>query len=85
MNKTVVFLPSDYPNAVTQKMYKNSDKIMGSILQLETILKKINVSVEGYLSAVAWLKTKAGQPAILLQRKPSECQINNYNIHLLRP
>lgn len=69
MNKTVVFLPTDYPNAVTQKMYKNIDKIMGSILQLETILKKINVSVEGYLSAVDWLKNQSRSTSYSFTKK----------------
>lgn len=36
------------------------------------------------MNAVALLKSQARQPAIHNQRKPSECNINTYTIHLLR-
>lgn len=50
---------------------------------LDDILTKLNATEEQYIKALKCIKTKNGHPAILYQRKPPECFINNYNSYLL--
>ena len=52
-------------------------------MQLRDILDKLEINMDTYLQAIRWLKTKNGQPAVLIQRKPAENRVNFYNANLL--
>lgn len=53
-------------------------------MTLQDLLSKVGISHQLYMSALQWISTKNGQPAILLRREPCEMNINNYNIVLMK-
>ena len=65
-----------------QESLENID--CSSEVTLEELLQMHSISEERYIEALIWAKTKNGQPAVLLKRKPSEVNINNYNKTLMK-
>ena len=53
-------------------------------MSLQDLLHKAVVSEDVYLKALHWIKTKQGQPAILLKRSIQEINVNNYNSTLTK-
>jgi len=93
MENTTVYLPivSSPPESLT-KVYEDilhtvqtnvNDIQLNSSVQLRDSLDKLEINMDTYLQAIRWLKTKNGQPAVLIQRKPAENRINIYNANLL--
>lgn len=52
-------------------------------ITFNTLLQNAGVSENVYINAVKWIKTKGGQPAVILKRSPAECLINHYNKTLM--
>lgn len=51
---------------------------------LHEILEKAGVTENVYIQALKWIKTRSGQPAVLLKRKPGEINVNKYNKTLMK-
>lgn len=84
--------PDDPPLPAQQEIYRSALESVGNILAsidhndemtLQDLLSKVGISHQLYMSALQWISTKNGQPAILLRREPCEMNINNYNIVLM--
>ena len=94
MPKTLVILPQDdtpSPDTVIEYqtfwwLCSKNWLVLTSIqiCQLMPSLKKIGVPEGKYIDAVGWLKTRHGQPAVLLKRGLREVNINNYNSTFMR-
>ena len=91
--ETKVYMPlTKAPSAEVQNVYisalgtaQNALKSVNreSNLSLEELLRQGNISQQIYINALHWSMTTHGQPAILLERQPSEIYVNNYNKHLM--
>ena len=92
VKETMVFKPLESPpTPIEKEMYSKALTSVYEHLQdvdqqtsLDDVLNKAKVSEDMYLKALHWKKTKGGQPAIILKRKPYECNINNYNVSLMK-
>ena len=70
---------------VLQAVYDQLSKLeFNEEVDFDQLLHKASVSEKDYIKALTWIKTKNGQPAVLLKRSPSEININNYNATLMR-
>ncbi|XP_060596137.1 uncharacterized protein LOC132750210 [Ruditapes philippinarum] len=92
LDETLIFMPLENPpsNAM-QEVYSTALtsvfeqlKVVEEFNTLQEILDKAKVTKQLYLNALHWIKTRGGQPAVLLKRKPVSVNINNYNPTLIR-
>ena len=94
LKKTIVAKPpDDQPPKAVQEFYsqvltavqEQLSKIQpNEDITLDQILHKVGVNENTYVKALIWIKTRHGQPAILLKRSPLEININNYNKILMQ-
>ncbi|WAR27346.1 hypothetical protein MAR_013050 [Mya arenaria] len=92
LDETLVLKPLENPpSRAMQEVYSTALTSVSEQLvdveestTLQIILDKVKVEKELYLNALHWIKTKSGQPAVLLKRKPVSVNINNYNTTLMR-
>ena len=93
VNETLVFKPLETPptkhmqkvfSAALTSVYEQLDDNIDKNTSMEEVLNKANVSEQLYINALHWIKTKSGQPAIILKRKPYEANVNNYNTILMK-
>lgn len=92
VNETLVFQPLETPpeshmqelySAALTSVYEQLDNV-DQKTSLQEVLNKANVPEQHYIDALHWIKTKSGQPAIVLKRNPYECNVNNYNSVLMK-
>ena len=89
VTETIVVKPSpEQPSPDKQEKFK---KLLSTVheqlqhvdmdteLTFEQLLAKLGVCEQDYIEAISWMKTRSGQPAILLNRSSKEVNINNYN------
>ena len=70
---------------ILQAVYDQLSKLdFSEDVDFDQLLEKASVNEDNYIAALKWIKTKNGQPAILLKRTPSEVNINNYNTTLMQ-
>jgi hypothetical protein len=94
VRKTTAFKPlDDLPSAAIQEIYQHALKAVSEQIKdidttdnmsFDDLLQKSGISEDVYMQALRWVKTKHGQPAILLQRNPNESNINHYNTILMK-
>lgn len=91
LNSSQIFKPLDtVPSKVQQHIYsciitavyEQLDK-SSEFESLDKILETVNTTEEQYIEALHWIKTKNGQPAVLLKRDISEINVNYYNTTLM--
>lgn len=88
LKSTMVFTPPETPpskqqqeiySAVLQAVHTKLKTLDEDIDSVDNLLEEAEVSEMEYLDALRWIKTKSGQPAVLLERSPLEKNVNNYN------
>ena len=96
MTSTTAFLPPDIEPSeseitqykdILQNVYEVVSSKPEETLQsmtVDDVLEEADVDKDVYTEAVRWAHTRNGQPAILLERSPSEMFVNNYNPTLMR-
>ncbi|WAR02670.1 PIF1-like protein, partial [Mya arenaria] len=92
--KTLALKPlQESPAKTCQELFTKTLETVNKQLQetdtatemtFEELMRRSGVSEESYLKALHWIKTKSGQPAVLLKRSPNEGNINNYNTTLMK-
>ena len=93
VRETIAAKPSEPPSKSVKQLYINTltavqEQLEGldtrQEMSLDKLLDNAKVTEELYINAPTWIKTKNGQPTILLKREPKEVNINNYNVTLMK-
>lgn len=94
LKQTIVAKPLDDipPSTVQEQFSAVLTAVHDQLLQLQPndntslheILEKAGVTENVYIQALKWIKTRSGQPAVLLKRKPGEINVNKYNKTLMK-
>ncbi|VDI58301.1 Hypothetical predicted protein [Mytilus galloprovincialis] len=89
LEETRVFLPpieetnksnQTIYSAILTSVHEKLDELpQDSDIALQSLLGELKIPQQLYVKALQWIKTKHGQPAVLLKRNITECFINNYN------
>ena len=92
VRQTTAANPSDPPSKEMEELYLetlaavqkelNKLEVMEDV-SLDILLQHAQVTGSVYMEALKWIKTRNGQPVVLLKRKPKEININNYNTILM--
>ena len=92
VRQTTAANPSDPPSKEMEELYLetlaavqkelNKLEVMEDV-SLDILLQHAQVTESVYMEALKWIKTRNGQPVVLLKRKPKEININNYNTTLM--
>ena len=76
---TLIAEPTEEPTDSVQVLTKVR-KALADDLSLDEVLEKVDVIPEQYVSA---LEISNKGSVVLLKRQPHECNINNYNVHVM--